>query len=125
MKKKLIIQISILSIITLLIAPNINAIELNEINKEIKTKIQDNINTIQSTILNIINSKLITPFIKQLLIIIYIIDYIAFIPFNIMILGHLDDDGNFDFEDLISVLLGSFLWPYLLLELIRMYLEDK
>lgn len=124
MNKKNIILITFLSIFILLITPTINAIEIYEIDFENKTKNQEKINIIKSTKLNIFNSQLIKPFIKNLLLFIYFIGCIAFIPVGIIIYGHLDPDGHLDFKELIQILLECLLWPYIFLDIIKALLED-
>lgn len=124
MNRKQIILITFLSIFILLVIPNINAIEIYEIENENKTKIQEKINTIKLSKLNILNSQLLNPFIKKLLLIIYIIGYIAFIPIGITIHGHLDSDGHLDFKELMQILLECLLWPYIFLDIIKALLED-
>ncbi len=119
MKKKVVISV-ILSCFLFLITPCINAIQIHEIREEIENRIQDNI---KSNYLNAKSTVLVNKLAIYIFLIIYIIGYIVFIPVLIVMLGHMDQDGHMDLIEFIEILLACFLWPYILLDIIRAYIE--
>ena len=96
--------------------------EINEVNKELKSNLENNINSLKFEILNIKNNVLINPLMKSILIIIYIIGYIIFIPI-LLVAGSNPYDYHFGLDDLIGVLLSCLLWPYLLIEILKAFIS--
>lgn len=114
----------ILSCFLLLMAPCINAIQTHEIRDEIRDKFQENnlLNNLNS--LNIKNINFIKSFINVLFLI-YIVGYFAFLPFAWFLTLANNPYGNPSlFELIIGTILGSFAWPIIVIAIIRAYIED-
>ena len=107
----------------LLMTPCISAIQIHEVQEEIEFRIQDNSLLFNLNLLNNQDSIFIGSLIKTLFLI-YVIGYFAFLPFAwALAVGIPYSDPSF-LELLISTILGSFLWPIIVLDIIRAYIED-
>jgi hypothetical protein len=123
MNKKILIGV-ILSCFLLLVTPCINAVEYKEINNELKNKIDNRINTFHSKIISLKNCSFNNLLRLKILLIIYIIGYITFLPIAWFLTVGSNPYGNPSFiEILIETILGNFMWPIILLAIIKAYLE--
>lgn len=114
----------ILSSFLLLATPCIHAVQRNEIKNDIENKIQNNAELKHFVPSNEKNYKSINLAIIKILAILYMIGFFAFIPIGLVIIGHLDEDGHFDLDNLFDLIIGCLLWPYILLDIIRAYIQD-
>ena len=104
--------------------PNVNAIVYKEVNDEFKNKFENRLQLLQSKIINYKNKFLINSILLNILLIIYIIGYIAFLPIAWFLTVGSNPYGNPSFlEILIETILSNFMWPIILLAIIIAYLE--
>jgi hypothetical protein len=108
----------LLSSILCALTPCINAIEINVLKEKIEADIESKINAIQSKLHPIKNTGFISSILFKILVIIYGIGYFAFIPFLFRI-GFTPYGENKPIVILIKSLLASFLWPFILIYIIK------
>ena len=109
----------IISCFLLLFTPCINAIKDCKLKDEISTNIDFKINKILLNIFDNKNTKIINSFLSCMLSI-YFIGYVLFLPLMYRIAIGSNPYGETSvLEAIISSIFASFLWPFILIELIN------
>lgn len=113
----------ILSCLLVLLVPYINAIQTQEIRDEIKDKFQENNLLNKLRLLNINDNNFIKSFINVLLLI-YVIGYFAFLPIAWALAVSANPYGDPSlFELIIRTIVCSFAWPIIVIAIIRAYID--